>query len=221
MFQKRDRLFPRGRTHWTAVIDNIDWRRAWLLPHKYFLPNKTEEDHFKILHKIYFVNSTVSKYVDFHSTGTFCGNEDETWIHIFYSCDWVQKFWFDLHSHLNKSPIYAQSLNVKDIISYYTDSANNLENIFSTFFLFCSANPLSINKNVWVDFWPSHFLIEVDSLLTSFCLSSNKKVIDFWNYVLFCFFFAILLIRFNQLSFIYCFHLIIFNYLSLAGITSL
>lgn len=179
IFQKRDRIVPRGRSHWAALINNIDWRRAWLLPHKYFLPNKTKEVHFKILHKIYPVNSTVSKYVDIPSTCIFCGNEEETIIHLFYSFEFVQKFWLDLYSHLNKPSIFAQSFTLKDVICYYSDSANkSKEYIFNFFILF---GKFFIHKQKFMGSIPtfSHFLIEIDSLLTSFCLINNKKCVRF------------------------------------------
>ncbi|XP_051733560.1 uncharacterized protein LOC127503598 [Ctenopharyngodon idella] len=173
VFQKRDQIRPRGRSHWAALIDNINWRKAWLLAYKYCIPNKTKEVHFKILHKIYLVNSTISKYVDIPSTCSFCGHEDETLIHLFYSCELVQKFWSNLYSHLNNTPINTQSFNLKDNICYYTDSNKSKEYIFNFFILFT----FFIHKQKFMSSLPtlSHFLIEVDSLLKSFRLTSNAK----------------------------------------------
>lgn len=82
-------------------MSNIDWRKDWLLPHKYFLPNKTKEIHFKILHKVCPVYSFMSKYVDIPSNCTFCGKDNETLIHLFCMCEFVQQFWFDLNHYLN------------------------------------------------------------------------------------------------------------------------
>ncbi len=174
ILQKRDLICPRGRSHWAAFIGNIEWRRAWLLPHKYFIPNKTKEVHFKILHKIYPVNATVSKYIDISSTCSFCGDEDETLVHLFYSCNLVQKFWSSVFSHLNKTPIHAYSFNLKDIICYYTDSHTSKEYIFNFFILF---GKFFIHKQKFMGSFPifSHFLVEVDSMLKSFSLTSNKK----------------------------------------------
>lgn len=139
-----------------------------------FIPNKTKEVHFKILHKIYPVNATVSKYIDISSTCSFCGDEDETLIHLFFSCKLVQKFWSSMFSHLNKTPIHAHSFNLKDIICYYTDAHTSKEYIFNFFILF---GKFFIHKQKFMGSLPifSHFLVEVDSLLKSFSLSSNKK----------------------------------------------
>ncbi len=65
----------------------------------------------------------------------FVANEDETLIHLLFSCEFVQKFWFDMYSHLNKTPVFAQSFSLKDTICYYSDSANkSKEYIFNFVF---------------------------------------------------------------------------------------
>ncbi len=64
---------------------------------------------------MYTVNLTFSTYVD-DITCMFCGHKDETLMHSFYSFKLVQKFRSNLYSHLNKPPIFAQSINMKHII---------------------------------------------------------------------------------------------------------
>ena len=51
-FQRMNRVVPRGKFYWRSQREDINWRRAWLLPHKYCISNKAKEIHFKILHKI-------------------------------------------------------------------------------------------------------------------------------------------------------------------------
>ncbi len=136
-------------------------------------PTRPKKSTLK-LHKIYPVNATVSKYIDISSTCSFCGDEDETLVHLFYPCNLVQKFWSSVFSHLNKTPIHAYSFNLKDIICYYTDSHTSKEYIFNFFILF---GKFFIHKQKFMGSFPifSHFLVEVDSMLKSFSLTSNKK----------------------------------------------
>ncbi len=58
-------------TFWSSLVDDIDWKRAWLLPGNYCMPNKAKETHFTILHKICPVNSNVSKCLDINSSCSF------------------------------------------------------------------------------------------------------------------------------------------------------
>ncbi len=40
IFQKQNKISPRGTFFWNSKIENIDWRRAWLIPFKYCINNK-------------------------------------------------------------------------------------------------------------------------------------------------------------------------------------
>ncbi len=68
---------------------------------------------------------------------------------------------------------------MKDTICYYSDSANkSKEYTFNFYILF---GKFFIHKQKIMGSIPtlSHFQIEIDSLLTSFCLTSNKKCVRF------------------------------------------
>jgi len=87
IFQRKKYTVAKGNFYRASFIECIDWKEAWLLPHKYCISNKIKEVNFKILHKIYPVNDTVAKYMDVDSSCSFCGNEDETLIHLFFQCE--------------------------------------------------------------------------------------------------------------------------------------
>jgi len=97
IFQSKKYTVAKGKFYWSSFIECIDWTEAWLLPHKYCISNKIKEVHFKILH-----NDTVTKYMDVDSSCTFCGNEDETLIHLFFQCEKNQNFWNRLYHHIGK-----------------------------------------------------------------------------------------------------------------------
>ena len=75
-FQDKKRFSPRGKFYWRS--QDIDWEKAWLLPHKYCIHNKVKNNNFKIIHKIYPVNSFILKCMDVDSFCVFCGHADET-----------------------------------------------------------------------------------------------------------------------------------------------
>jgi len=65
--QSKNKVVPRGKFFWNSQLDDINWKKkkTWLLPHKFCISNKVKEVNLcKILHKIYRVNSIISKYVD-------------------------------------------------------------------------------------------------------------------------------------------------------------
>ena len=83
-YQRMNRVVPRGKFYWRSQIEDMNWSRAWLLPHKYCISNKAKEVHFKILHKIYPVNGIIAKFVDVDVSCTFCNHITETTSHLFF-----------------------------------------------------------------------------------------------------------------------------------------
>lgn len=90
-FQRKNKTVPRGKFFWRSKIENINWRRAWLLPYKYCISNKAKEFHFKILHKIYPANCLIAKFTDIDHSCTFKHNI-ETISRLFFNCESSPKF---------------------------------------------------------------------------------------------------------------------------------
>ena len=84
ILQSKNKIIPRGKFYSNLHLENITWKMTWLLPHQFCISNKVKEIHFKILHKIYPVNSIISKYMDVDSSCFFCGLSDETFAHLFF-----------------------------------------------------------------------------------------------------------------------------------------
>ena len=61
ILQSKNKIIPRGKFYSNLHLENITWKMTWLLPHQFCISNKVKEIHFKILHKIYPVNSIISK----------------------------------------------------------------------------------------------------------------------------------------------------------------
>lgn len=117
--QYRNKTIPRGKFFWNSHLGDINWRKAWLLPHTFCISSKTKEVHFKILHKIYPVNLYIAKFLDIDSTCTFCGLVDETLTHLFFQCDVIITFWSELYSYIFQAHQSIDIFTLKDIICYY------------------------------------------------------------------------------------------------------
>uniref|UniRef100_A0A8C6SMB2 Reverse transcriptase domain-containing protein n=1 Tax=Neogobius melanostomus TaxID=47308 RepID=A0A8C6SMB2_9GOBI len=147
MFQNSNKITPRGKFFWNSLIEEIDWKRTWLLPYKYCITNKMKEVHFKIIHKIYPVNLVVSRYADVDKCCTFCQTQEETLEHLFFFCNIVQAFWAELSSYIFKNCQKSHCFTLKDIICYFEDNTTTksfhyVVNFFILFgkFLFTSKN---------------------------------------------------------------------------------
>jgi len=94
------------------------------------------------------VNDTVAKYMDVDSSCSFCGNEDETLIHLFFQCEKTQNFWNRLYLHIGKHLDSYRPFQLNDIICYYKeDKASTSISYIFNFFLFCLGKILFTSKN--------------------------------------------------------------------------
>jgi hypothetical protein len=187
ILQEKKYNVPRGKFYWASLIESIDWKDAWLLPHKYCISNKIKEIHFKILHKIYPVNDTLAKYTDVDNSCSFCGIEDETLIHLFFQCIKTQNFWNSLLFYMGKHLDSSSPFQLKDIICYYKGKTSVSVNYIVNFFILFGK--FFIHKQKFAKSMPSfsHFLLEIDAFLNSLRLIKNKKSDRFLKYYDDCF----------------------------------
>lgn len=167
---------PRGKSFWNARIENINWRRAWLIPFKFCITNKAKDVHFKILHKIYPTNSSVAKYTDVENKCTFCKNTSETFSHLFLDCEVSRKPWRGIESHFLSAANCVYSLTSRDIIYYYDNKKNAaLENVLNFIILYAK---FFIHKQKFSKSLPkfSLFQLELKSLMKSYALINSKKM---------------------------------------------
>ncbi len=61
VFNEKNRVIPKGKFHWNSILRDVNRRKAWLLPYKFYISNKVREIHLKISHKLYPTNTLLSK----------------------------------------------------------------------------------------------------------------------------------------------------------------
>lgn len=98
LFKKDIITVPYVVPYWNKFVQNIDWKKVWLLPNRYLLTNKIREISFKIIHKFYPSNDHIVKKFkkDIDVMCTFCSMSIETVTHLFWHCPFVQSFWSDI-----------------------------------------------------------------------------------------------------------------------------
>uniref|UniRef100_A0A8C2C6C1 Reverse transcriptase domain-containing protein n=1 Tax=Cyprinus carpio TaxID=7962 RepID=A0A8C2C6C1_CYPCA len=178
LFQSRNSISPKGKFFWGSKIDNIKWRKTWLLPYKYCIPNKVKEVHFKILHNIYPCNAFLSKFCDVADICTFCKKESEDICHLFFSCNVSSLFWKDLSfycfSKINVNGVF----HIKDIVCFFENQNKSLESTVN--FLILVAK-FYFHKQRFLKKIPTfiEFVLEVEHLIKSLRVINNKKCISF------------------------------------------
>jgi len=76
-------------TRWRYVWISADVVSRWAL-----LPNKVKENHFKITNRYYPCNDFISTFKEgFSPLCSFCKEENETIVHLFFSCNYTNLFW--------------------------------------------------------------------------------------------------------------------------------
>lgn len=85
-----------------AAQQRINARLIWTLPYKYVLNNKIKDMLYKILHRCYPVNATVSKFCDISDACVFCKGATESIEHLFFHCVFSCSFWIDLFLDLKR-----------------------------------------------------------------------------------------------------------------------
>lgn len=94
LFQKDIVTQPKVISYWNRFVNDVNWKKVWLLPNRFFVTNKIKEVTFKLIHRIYPVKCFLVRYkrnIDVNCS--FCDSSKETAIHLFWYCNVVAVFW--------------------------------------------------------------------------------------------------------------------------------
>ncbi len=75
-------------------MDNIIWKKVWLILSHYLITNKVKEVSFKIIHRIYPAKYYLVKCKsDIYFSCSFCFSFHETVVYLFWHCPFGKTFW--------------------------------------------------------------------------------------------------------------------------------
>lgn len=130
LFQKDVITLPYVISYWNRFVDDVLWKRAWLLPNRYLVTNKVKEVSFKLIHKFYpakcFIRDRFRKDID--SNCSFCSVCPETVVHLFWHCPVVKKFWQHLCNFINEHIDEYFVLHWKNILFGLLDNKSTERN---------------------------------------------------------------------------------------------
>lgn len=96
LFQKDVVFVSHVILYWNRFVNDIDWNKVWMIPHKYLITNKVKEVSFRIIHRYYPANHYMAKFKrDINTDCSFCEAHPETVLHLFWHCSHTKKLWKD------------------------------------------------------------------------------------------------------------------------------
>ena len=182
LFQKEIVSIPNVTFYWNRFVNDIDWEKVWMIPHKYLIVNKVKEVSFRIIHRYYPANHYMIKFKrDINTYCSFCEDHPETVLHLFWHCPHTRTFWQNLSRFIIDHIYKDFALLWKDVIfCFYKQSK---ENIFFIINLLILLAKFHIHKCKFSTKKPSCvlFLHEVEHYFNLISASNNKKAVKTVN----------------------------------------
>ena len=148
-------------------------KEAWLSSFQ-FLKRTTSDTklrwlQYRILHYIITTNRSVSKFIPGQNSNcTFCGAHSETIIHLFWECNFVQRFWKDFSFMINKKCVHSHNFKfTENLIIFgkcnmiYTDKIFDLIILVAKFYIYrCKVQNKPLNIHIFIKEIYRRYLIE-------------------------------------------------------------
>ena len=181
--------YPTSKEKWEVIFQfkNINWKSIYIFTNKILDPHLRWFE-MRILHRILPTQKLL------HSMGfadsadcTFCQQETETLIHLFYECPIVQRFWNDFNNLLNTSCPHSPSLILRNDAIIFT-SINNFDPILkqiltiAKYYVFrCKVNKCIPQVNSFKNILAQRYLI--DKYRNDSTENSKNGLFEIWvNY---------------------------------------
>ena len=106
-----------SQTKWITDCGNcansIKWDKSYNLPFYCTRETKLQTFQFKLLHRRIATNNYLYKIgISLTDSCTFCEQTTETLIHLFWECEFVQKFWQDIQYWLIQHQVKPQDFSL-------------------------------------------------------------------------------------------------------------
>ena len=148
-----------GYKRWSKITNfsNEDWLRSFFLLKSTTADTKLRWLQYRILHFIITTNSSVSKFIiGQDSNCSFCGAHSETILHLFWECKFVQSFWKDFSSIINKKCVHSHNFKFTENLiifgkcnTIYTDTICDLIILIAKSYIYrCKVQNKPLNINI-------------------------------------------------------------------------
>ena len=108
---------PKSQSYFEKIFENsnFDWKTIYLLHHIATLDTTIRVFHYKLLNNVLFLNKMLYRSrISQDLLCSFCSLEEQTAMHIFYSCNHKQILWERLKYYIQNLPsLTSLTLNLK------------------------------------------------------------------------------------------------------------
>ena len=115
---------PTSQSYFQKIFknSNLDWKTIYLLPRITTVDTTIRVFQYKLLNNVLFLNKMLYRFgISQDSLCSFCSLEEETPMHIFYSCNHTQILWERLKYYIQNN-LDLPSLTSQSAILGFTDS---------------------------------------------------------------------------------------------------
>ena len=94
---------PTSQVYFKNLFENndFDWNKIYILPRLATLDSVLRSFQYKVLHNVLYLNQKLFLFrIAPSPLCSFCNTEEETVVHIFYSCVFAKNLWNDLKKSL-------------------------------------------------------------------------------------------------------------------------
>ena len=154
-----DTKLPTATAKWNAQFQNLNWEKIFALTFRTTGDRQLQWFQMRILHRIL----PTEKYlfmckIKDSPLCSFCKNENETLVHLFWECEICRQFWNDLLALIHSQCTHCERLSfTKQLVIFgtvdnvMTDRAMDFIILYAKFFIFkCKFNVNNPNLTVFL-----------------------------------------------------------------------
>ena len=165
---------PRIAKH-CGDTDDINWKEVYLRANRFPMDTKTKEFQYKFLHELLSNKYWLNKW-GFEDTAdcTYCDNDKEDIVHMFWECTVTKRFWRDFSSFCCNARLHNEEVTKEDVF------LGTKENPLCT--LIFTAKRYIYNKRVHVELFTfSLFKMVMRQYKNKeFSIAKNNNMVDDW-----------------------------------------
>ena len=119
-FLNHNEVVPAGTKKWNESFENLNWKIIFIKCNKTTMDSKLRWFQTRLLHRLLPTNRYLYlRRIKDCRICSFCGIEEETIRHLFWSCDFVKRFWANLQSLLvEKCPLIHNLVFTEEMILF-------------------------------------------------------------------------------------------------------
>ncbi len=133
----------KAQSKWRICYPDSDLNNLWTFPHRFFIPSKIKELHFKIVHRYYPCN-LFRFFENISSLCSFCNTDEESILHLFCHCPFSKSFWSKVTFLI--SFCCKQIIDITESIIFLSDFHSKDSNLEHTVLLLCLLGKFHLHK---------------------------------------------------------------------------